>query len=81
MKCLVCQTDNKDGVKNCRKCGVDMELAPIWKPSWAWHAKVLGIVYSVLAVAYFVLTAFLNRLPAPYRLRDIPHEVTPWLQK
>ena len=80
MKCLVCQTDNKDGIKNCRKCGVDLSLEPMWKPDWKWHAKVLGVIYSVLLVAYFVITAFLNRLPAPYGLREIPKEITPWLK-
>lgn len=80
MKCLVCQTDNKDGIKNCRKCGVDLNLSPMWKPTWAWHAKVLGVIYSLLVVAYFVISAFLSRLPAPYGLREIPKEITPWLK-
>ena len=81
MKCLVCASDNKDGIKNCRKCGVDLEMAPVWKPSWEWHGKVLAVVYSLLVVAYFALTTFLSRLPAPYGLREIPKDVTPWLHK
>jgi len=80
MKCLVCQTDNKDGIKNCRKCGVDMNLPPVWKPTWSWHLKTLGIIYGILIVAYFGITAFLSRLPAPYGLREIPKEITPWLK-
>lgn len=81
MKCIVCQTDNKDGAKNCRKCGVDLLIEPLWQPSWKWHARVLGVTYVVLTGAYFAISYFLSRLPAPYALRDVPAEITPWLKK
>jgi antibiotic biosynthesis monooxygenase (ABM) superfamily enzyme len=81
MKCLVCQTDNKEGVKSCRKCGVDLNLSPLWRPNWKWHLKVLGGIYVVLIIAYFAITAFLDHLPKPYRMREIPPDVTPWLKK
>ncbi len=80
MKCLVCQTDNKDGAKVCRKCGVDLNLPPLWRPDWKWHAKVLGVIYVVLIALYFGISNFLGRIPEPYRMRQIPSEVTPWLQ-
>lgn len=44
-------------------------------PSWRWHAKVLGTIYVVLVIAFFIL----KRLLAPY-VRTLPPEVTPWLQ-
>lgn len=52
-----------------------------WVPDVRWHLKVLGGIYLFLIVVYFGLTAFLSRLPAPYGLRDIPAEMTPWLNK
>lgn len=79
MKCLVCQTDNKEGAKICRKCGVDMSLPPVWRPSWKWHGTALGIIYAILILAYFSISAFLGRISDPYRMRTIPKEVTPWL--
>lgn len=81
MKCLVCQTDNKENVKNCRKCGTDLQLEPLWRPSWKWHGTVLGVIYAGLVVAYFAISAFLSKIPEPYRLRDVPPELTPWLKK
>jgi len=81
MKCIVCQTDNKDGAKVCRKCGVDMQLAPLWRPSWKWHLKVLGTIYVVLIAAYFGISQFLSRIPPPYRMREVPKDITPWLKK
>lgn len=81
MKCVVCQTENKETAKICRKCGVDLNVAPMWKPTWKWHFKVLGIIYGLLIVAYVGISYFLSRVPSPYRLRDIPDEVRPWLKK
>ena len=54
---------------------------PAWQPTWAWHLKVLVIVYAVLIVAYFGISEFLSRVPKPYKMRERPMEVTPWLQK
>jgi hypothetical protein len=81
MKCIVCQMDNKEGVKNCKKCGTEMNLPLLWQPTWKWHLKVLGIIYACLIVAYFVISQFLSRIPEPYRMREVPKDVTPWLKR
>ena len=80
MICVVCQTDNKDTSKTCRKCGSDLQIAPLWKPTWQWHGRVLATIYVILAVAYFAISAFLSKIPEPYRMRKIPKEVTPWIK-
>jgi len=80
MKCPSCQIDLRDDAKNCKKCGLDLQAAPMWKPSWKWHVRVLGIIYVVLVLAYFVISHFLKKLPPPYRLRDVPKDVTPWIK-
>ena len=74
MKCPQCQADNKDQAKSCRKCGANLQLPPIWQPTWRWHAKTLGIIYVVLIVLFFVMKSLLK----PY-IRHLPPEVTPWL--
>ena len=82
MKCVACQTENKDGSKVCRKCGLDLNQPPFWNPTWSWHLKVLGVIYGILIVAYFGISYFLGRVvPEPYKMRIIPKDVTPWLQK
>jgi hypothetical protein len=81
MKCLLCQTDNKENTKTCRKCGTDLSVEPMWQPTWKWHFKTLSIIYVVLVILYFGISNFLSRVPEPYRMRDIPQEVTPWLKK
>jgi len=81
MKCVICQTENKDGSKSCRKCGTDLQLEPMWRPTWKWHLKVLAAIYVVLISVYFVISAFLKKVPPPYRMRDVPMDVTPWLKK
>ncbi len=74
MKCPQCQVDNKDQAKSCRKCGANLQLPPIWLPTWRWHAKTLGIIYAVLIVLFLVMKSLLK----PY-VRHLPPEVTPWL--
>jgi hypothetical protein len=74
MKCPSCQVDNKDGAKSCRKCGMNLQLPPLWQPTWAWHRKTLGIIYVVLIVVFFVARGWLK----PY-VRKLPPEITPWL--
>ena len=81
MNCLACQAENKEGAKVCKKCGVDMAIEPLWQPTWKWHLKVLGCIYLLLIVTYFAISEFLSRIPEPYRMRDVPKEVTPWLNK
>jgi antibiotic biosynthesis monooxygenase (ABM) superfamily enzyme len=75
MKCPKCQSENKDGVKTCKKCGTDLSQPPLWKPTWQWHLRVLGVIYVVLIVVFFAL----NSLLKPY-LRQIPKDITPWLK-
>lgn len=81
MKCLVCQTDNKENSKNCRKCGTDLAIEPLWRPTWKWHGRTLAIIYVSLIIAYFAISQFLSRIPPPYRVREVPKEITPWLNK
>jgi hypothetical protein len=61
----------------------DKNAAPAaaWRPTLRWHLKTLGGIYLALILFYAALTAFLSRVPPPYKLRDIPQEVTPWLKK
>jgi hypothetical protein len=42
--------------------------------------KTLGVVYLVLVAFYFAVDRWLSRLPPPYRLREAPPEMTPWLK-
>ena len=76
MKCPKCNTENREGVEFCRKCGERLKIAPIWEPSWRWHIKTLVIIYSVLIVLFFLL----NLLLKPY-MRKLPKDITPWLEK
>ncbi len=78
--CPNCKTENKIKARNCKKCGWDLSMPAVWIPTWKWHLKVLGIIYTVLVVGYFVANALLKQLPPPYNLRNIPKEVTPWLK-
>lgn len=52
-----------------------------WLPDWKWHLKTLAGIYVFLLIVYVGMNFFLSRLPAPYGLRDIPKEMTPWLKK
>ena len=54
---------------------------PLWRPTWRWHLVVLGSIYLFLTLAFFSIDHVLSRLPEPYRLRQIPPEMTPWLKK
>jgi hypothetical protein len=53
---------------------MNLQLPPLWQPTWAWHAKTLGIIYAVLIVLFFAAKVWLK----PY-VRQLPPEVTPWL--
>lgn len=46
----------------------------VWFPDLRWLLKVLIIVYVISIVGFFVANYFLK----PY-MRDIPKEITPWL--
>ncbi len=54
-------------------------ISPPWFPDAKWHARTLGIIYAILIVAYFGISHALSYLPKPYHLRQIPMEMTPWL--
>jgi hypothetical protein len=73
---------NKENPKDKNKpVAPTAPVEPMWQPTWKWHLKVLGGVYVVLAIAYFAVSTFLSRVPPPYKLRDIPKEITPWMKK
>ncbi len=96
MRCNKCHFENVRSNKFCGKCGVRLSEGEkkhahggaaasvkedFWKPDWKWHLKVLGGIYLLLVVMFFVLDNFLANLPEPYKMRDIPQEMTPWLKK
>jgi hypothetical protein len=76
MKCPQCQTDNKELAKTCRKCGFNLQLPPLWQPTWAWHRKTLAIIFAAVVVTYFILSFWLK----PF-VRQLPPDITPWLHK
>jgi hypothetical protein len=80
MKCQSCGQENKDTAKACKKCTRDLSIPPAWFPDARWHMKTLGVIYGILIVAYFGVSAALKTLPKPYHLRKIPIEMTPWLR-
>jgi hypothetical protein len=75
MKCYRCGIENKPDAKICRKCAAELVVKPVWMPTWKWHLKVLGIIYILLIVTFFLL----NWLLKPY-MRKLPHNITPWLK-
>ena len=82
MKCQKCGHDNRQSSKNCKKCGADMapaSSAPVWFPDWRWHLKTLSVIYLLLIVGFFTAKHFLGRLQPPYNIRQLPSEMTPWL--
>ncbi|MBI3553280.1 MAG: zinc ribbon domain-containing protein [Elusimicrobia bacterium] len=81
MKCLNCGQENKDTAKACRKCSRDLTIPPAWFPDAQWHLRTLGIIYALVVVFYFGVSAALKTLPRPYNIRKIPIEMTPWLRK
>jgi hypothetical protein len=79
MKCPNCGQENRSALKFCKKCGGDLTLPPAWFPGWRWHLKTLSWIYIVLVCFFFGLSYLLHKLPAPYDQRQIPPEMTPWL--
>lgn len=47
-----------------------------WMPSLKWLIKAFAIILVCIIIAFFVF----NYLLKPY-MRDIPMELTPWLDK
>ncbi|HAT73235.1 MAG TPA: hypothetical protein DCS63_10515 [Elusimicrobia bacterium] len=79
MKCTNCGQENRAALKFCKKCGVDLTLPPAWFPDWRWHLKALCWIYLALVAVFFSVSYLLKRLPPPYDQRQIPPEMTPWL--
>ncbi len=75
---------NKEPAKDNRKpaapVAAAVPLEPSWRPTMQWHLRVLGGIYVVLIIVYFAVSAFLKKVPPPYRLREIPKEITPWMK-
>ncbi len=55
--------------------------ADLWRPDWKWHLRSLAVIYVVLFIVYLGISRFLSKVPEPYRMRDIPAEMTPWLKR
>lgn len=79
MKCLNCGQENRSTIKFCKKCGRDMTAPPIWFPDWKWHLRTLSWIYISVTVLFFAVSYLLRKLPAPYNQRQIPPQMTPWL--
>ncbi len=62
MKCPKCGQENKETAKFCSKCGTSLKAIPFWMPTWKWHLRVLGIIYLILIIIFFLL----NLLLKPY---------------
>ncbi len=74
MKCPQCRIENKDGSKSCRKCGFNLQLPPLWQPTWAWHRRTLMIIYTCVIAGFFLFKFLLK----PY-VRQLPSDITPWM--
>lgn len=72
--CPQCNVENKDHAKACRKCGLHLQLPPLWRPDWAWHRKTLIRIYAVVIVMFLIVRVWLK----PY-VRHLPAEITPWM--
>jgi hypothetical protein len=78
MKCPNCGQDNRAALKFCKKCAADLTMPPTWFPDWKWHLKTLSWIYLTLVVAFFAISFALHK-PPPYDQRELPLEMTPWL--
>jgi len=72
--CPRCAVENKDQSKACRKCGANLQLPSLWRPTRQWHLRTLGIIYLIVIVAFFLVRAWLK----PY-VRKLPPDITPWM--
>lgn len=75
--------EKKDkSVKPVKAMAADpVSMEPAWVPTWKWHLTTLGIIYVCLTITYFAVSYFLSRVPPPYKLREVPPQLTPWLNK
>ncbi|HVO33792.1 MAG TPA: hypothetical protein VMU17_07740 [Elusimicrobiota bacterium] len=54
---------------------MNLQLPPLWQPTWAWHRRSLLTIYAIVLVLFFTVKVMLK----PY-VRHLPPEITPWLQ-
>jgi hypothetical protein len=54
----------------------EKEKKYVWQPNLKWFLTVLITMYVLITIAFFTV----NFLLKPY-MRDIPKEITPWLDK
>ncbi|MFC1546795.1 hypothetical protein ACFL4O_03650 [bacterium] len=60
MKCPNCEMINKEDVKICKKCGLDLTIVSMWKPTFRWHIKALVCIYISLGILYIILRLLLG---------------------
>jgi hypothetical protein len=78
--CPLCKAPLKPAATACGKCAAPVTEG-FWRPDRWWHLKALTGIFIFLGVVYTGLNWFLSRVSPPYRLREIPPELTPWLKK
>ena len=49
-----------------------------WKPSFAWHARFLGVMLAVCLMVFTVCCYVAAHLPAPYQPHRPALQATPW---
>jgi uncharacterized membrane protein YvbJ len=74
-------TKPKAAAADTREISATDVSADLWRPDWKWHLRTLAIIYAILCVAFLGISRFLSKVPEPYRMRDIPKEMTPWLKR
>ena len=46
-----------------------------WKPTYKWMGITAGVIFFLLVIIFFAANIVLK----PY-MRELPHEITPWLK-
>ena len=69
MNCLRCNTENEEGVKFCKNCGMDMTYTPSNENSNSTSSDKLLITYLCIAFFVFISTFAIDKLV------DNPYEV------
>jgi hypothetical protein len=69
MNCLRCNTENEEGVKFCKNCGMDMTYTPSNENSNSTLSDKLLITYLCIAFFVFISTFAIDKLV------DNPYEV------
>lgn len=71
--------ENKSAAKQAKKNAPETPQEQPWFPDWRWHLKTLSIIYLLLIAGFFTTRHFLAKLEPPYNIRQLPSEMTPWL--